>query len=69
MMQLKLSCGWDDTLKKLLEAEPQLTPADIDFKEGEDDKLIEAIAYKLNCNVEQVTKWIENASSATIQTF
>ncbi|CAN5256759.1 hypothetical protein BH11BAC5_BH11BAC5_20420 [soil metagenome] len=67
MIKLKLACSWDDTIKKLLEAEPQLSPEDINFKEGEDDKLVGSIAKKLNRSSEQVTGWIESVSSTTAE--
>lgn len=65
MIKLKLACSWDDTIQKLLEAEPQLSPEDTDFIEGEDDKLVGTLAKKLNRSPEQVTGWIESVSSTT----
>ena len=49
--------------KKLLESEPQLSPADIDYKQGQDEQLVTSVANKLNRTFEQITGWIESVSA------
>jgi hypothetical protein len=63
MIKLKLESSWHEMIEMILEAEPQLTPEDVDFEEGEDEELVRKLAQKLNRSYEQITGWIESVSS------
>lgn len=64
MIKLKLESSWDEMIQLVLEAEPQLTPENIDFIEGEDEELVRKLSQKLNRSYEQITGWVEFVSSA-----
>ena len=65
MIKLKLATSWQDMIEMILEAEPPLSPEDVEFKEGEDEELVRKLSQKLNRNYEQVAGWIESVTYTT----
>ena len=63
MIKLKLETSWDQMLQKVLEAEPQITAEEIDFRKGEDEELVRKLAQKLNRSYERTIGWVESLSS------
>ncbi len=65
MIKLNLETSWTEMIAMLLEAEPQLSPADVEFEEGEDEALVRKLSQRLGRSYEQVIGWIESVSSNT----
>lgn len=54
-------------MEMVLVADSQLTPGDIDFVEGKDEKLVRKLAKKLNRSYEQIIGWLESLSSTAVR--
>jgi len=60
--QLHLEKDWNEVKEILLEAEPMLSPEDLQLTEGKEDVLIKHLAEKMHRTPEQIIGWIESAS-------
>ena len=60
--KLNISIPWEEVKEKLLEAEPHLTEADLEYKEGKEEELLERLAQKMGRTTDQVKGWIESVA-------
>jgi hypothetical protein len=65
MIKLNLETSWTEMISMLLEAEPQLSPSDVEFEKGEDEALVRKLSYRLGRSYEHIIGWIESVSSNT----
>ena len=60
--KLNINIPWDEVKEKLLEAEPQLTEADIELEKGKEAELLERLAKKMGRTTEEIKGWIESVA-------
>jgi hypothetical protein len=60
--KLNISIPWEEVKEKLLEAEPQLTQADLKYEKGNEDELLERLAKKMGRTTDQIKGWIESVA-------
>jgi hypothetical protein len=59
---LNISLPWEDVKEKLLESDPYLTEEDLEYKEGQEEELLERLAKKMGRTPEHVKGWIESVA-------
>ncbi len=64
---LKLGSPWKEVRERIKEADLTLTDADLEYKPGQDQELLEHLAKKLNKPAVDVKGWIESLSTNTAQ--
>jgi len=53
---------WQEVKEMIKEIVPFLTDEDLDFEEGQEDKLLQRLAEKMETDKESIRKWIESVS-------
>ena len=59
---LNINIPWEEVKEKLLEADPYLTEADLEYEEGKEHELFERLAKKMDRSVSHVKGWIESVA-------
>lgn len=62
VQKLQLMHPWQEVKEMIKEIVPFLTDDDLDFEEGQEDKLLQRLAEKLETDKESIRKWIESVS-------
>jgi uncharacterized protein YjbJ (UPF0337 family) len=62
MDRLNLRSPWHEVRERLKENDINLTDDDLDYRPGDDDKLLDKLAAKLNKSKKQVKDYIESIS-------
>ena len=61
---LKLMSPWEEVKEKIKEINTELTNADlIDYEAGEEKKMLQHLAKKMNRSEDEIKAWIESVSS------
>ena len=55
--------SWEEVKEKIKEVHLDITDADLDFKPGKEDELLERLALKFHKNKQEIKDWIESISS------
>jgi hypothetical protein len=61
-MELKLEKPWTEVKALMMEHQPNLTDADLQYVKGSDDELIERVSMKIGRSAEATKEWIESIS-------
>jgi hypothetical protein len=59
---LNINIPWEEVKEKLLEADPYLTDADLEYEAGKENELIERLAKKMDRTLTHVKGWIESVA-------
>ena len=59
---LRLDAPWEEVRERLKEVHTELTDEDLDYEPGKDREFLEALAKKMDKNVDAVKAWIESVS-------
>jgi uncharacterized protein YjbJ (UPF0337 family) len=62
VQKLQLMHPWQEVKEMIKEIVPFLTDEDLDFEEGQEDKLLQRLAEKMETDKESIRKWIESVS-------
>lgn len=60
--QLKLEAPWSEVKERIKEINYDLTDEDLDYKQGEEDALLDRLAGKMKKSREEIKGWIESIS-------
>jgi hypothetical protein len=60
---LKLNAPWPHVKEMLKENNIELTDEDLEYKEGQEDVLLERLSFKMNKDKQAVKDYIESVSS------
>ena len=60
--KLNISIPWEEVKEKLLEAEPYLTEADLEYEKGKEEELFERLGKKMGRTADQIKGWIESVA-------
>ena len=59
---LNINIPWEEVKEKLLEADPYLTEADLEYEVGKENELFERLAKKMDRTVPHIKGWIESVA-------
>ena len=62
MEKLNINLPWEEVKEKLLEAEPHLTEADLEYEKGKEEELFERLGKKMGRTADQIKGWIESVA-------
>ena len=60
---LRLESPWPEVKQLILEVEPEISEADLEYEAGKENELLERLAAKTNRSPEHIKAWIESLSS------
>lgn len=59
---LNLKTTWDEVKEKIKESNIELTDADLAYRPGQEKKLLQHLAKKMNRSEDEIKNWIESLS-------